>query len=75
MAFNISCSTAVFFKEKTYQILLSGKPHMLQILCSSVRVNIFTRLLYLLFGVYLILIKYIYYHNHDNSMQGLLAGK
>ena len=52
---------------------------MLQILCSSVRVNeninIFTRLLYLLFGVYLILIKYIYYHNHDNSMQGLLAGK
>ena len=27
------------FEEKTCQILLSGKPHMLQILCSSVRVK------------------------------------
>ena len=29
-----------FFEEKTRQILLSGKPHMLQILCSSVRVKL-----------------------------------
>ena len=30
-----------FFEKKTSQILLSGKPHMLQILCSSVRVEYF----------------------------------
>ena len=32
-----------FFEEKTCQILLSGQPHKLQILCSSVSVKLLTR--------------------------------
>ena len=33
----------MFFEEKTCRILLSGQPHMQQILCSSVRVKLLAR--------------------------------